>query len=565
MAEFNLFGADAVRNMQRGGQQVWEDTGANIKAMRDQFTNARAGGAYARGDRQGAAAMLAQGGNIDGARVIQGDLRTEQRQTMQDEQAAEQKTYDRDRTAKDDELKAIDFRVKVLKGVGDTLLKIPEGQGRAPKLREAIELFRYAGYPEDMIGRLSQMDESALSTAAIRGIVGEADAAYKQFMQTSEGNVVGIRSTGQVDTLYQGAPKRDIRERSNADGSTEFFDVNASLPPPAPASRPQRPIGDPDAVVAPFLSDGARVTSGVRTPEKNAAVGGVNNSYHLQSNGGSARDLVPPQGVSMSQFHRRVQEGLPPGWQAINEGDHIHIEPGSYQVAQAGGNTPRPGTIRGDAAPRQAALPAGSGLTDLGGGFYRDRVGRMYQRNGSGVMQQTAGVTDEAVKTTARNVSGLNTILQSVDEYDRATRAMSRKDFGPSGKYVGDPAKFATAQTAATNLIMLAKSPEFYNLGVITGPDLAILESVVQNPGKFATYFLENKIQPSLRQLAVMIGQKYRGELAAFRTQGGDPAGLDPIWQPAKRPTPPAGAAGNRPPAAPAASRTKSGASVSDW
>ena len=123
--EFNLFGAEDVRAMQRGGQQAWDDTGANIKGMRDQFTNARAGRAYASGDRQGAARMLAQGGNLDGARVLQGDLRTEQRQAFEDAQEAEALKYTRGRQAKTDQDAVVKQNLDILKQLYEGVRQIP--------------------------------------------------------------------------------------------------------------------------------------------------------------------------------------------------------------------------------------------------------------------------------------------------------------------------------------------------------------------------------------------------------------------------------------------------------
>ena len=55
----------------------------------------------------------------------------------------------------------------------------------------------------------------------------------------------------------------------------------------------------------------------------NAKVGGVANSYHLTD---QARDLVPPAGMSMAAFHTRLARAMP-GFDVINEGDHVHIEP----------------------------------------------------------------------------------------------------------------------------------------------------------------------------------------------------------------------------------------------
>lgn len=67
---------------------------------------------------------------------------------------------------------------------------------------------------------------------------------------------------------------------------------------------------------------GARVTSGLRTPEHNAAVGGVPGSHHLTD---TARDLVPPKGMTMAQLAAQAAT-LMPGAKVINEGDHVHVQ-----------------------------------------------------------------------------------------------------------------------------------------------------------------------------------------------------------------------------------------------
>jgi len=74
---------------------------------------------------------------------------------------------------------------------------------------------------------------------------------------------------------------------------------------------------------------GERVTSTFRDPSKNRAVGGVSNSYHMRRDAGGnamARDSVPPPGMSMSEYANRLR-ALNPGYDVINEGDHVHIEP----------------------------------------------------------------------------------------------------------------------------------------------------------------------------------------------------------------------------------------------
>ena len=80
---------------------------------------------------------------------------------------------------------------------------------------------------------------------------------------------------------------------------------------------------------APKGLQGERVTSTGRTPARNAAVGGVENSFHTRRGIDGkplARDSVPPPGMSMGAYHRRLK-ALNPNYDVINEGDHVHMEP----------------------------------------------------------------------------------------------------------------------------------------------------------------------------------------------------------------------------------------------
>lgn len=68
---------------------------------------------------------------------------------------------------------------------------------------------------------------------------------------------------------------------------------------------------------------GERITSTIRSPARNKAVGGVANSFHLT---GQARDSLPPPGISMAQYAMQLRR-LNPDMDVINEGDHVHMEP----------------------------------------------------------------------------------------------------------------------------------------------------------------------------------------------------------------------------------------------
>lgn len=92
---------------------------------------------------------------------------------------------------------------------------------------------------------------------------------------------------------------------------------------------------------------GIRVTSRQRSPEKNRAVGGSPNSYHLTDN---ARDFVPPKGMSMGELAARLKATYGEGYDIINEGDHVHAEPGGKRRSRASSSAAQ-------AAPERAANP----------------------------------------------------------------------------------------------------------------------------------------------------------------------------------------------------------------
>ncbi len=70
------------------------------------------------------------------------------------------------------------------------------------------------------------------------------------------------------------------------------------------------------------LLPGVTFTSGQRTPEHNAEVGGVPNSQHIP---GQALDFVLPKGMTFDQVKTNLQLGRFKATELINEGDHIHV------------------------------------------------------------------------------------------------------------------------------------------------------------------------------------------------------------------------------------------------
>lgn len=295
----------------------------------------RAGNALAMGRPQEAANALYRGGELDaGEIVLQRDEGRQGRQqarqmAVQEQEAAQAK-------------EAAQMRGMALVRAAQALRAVPVGQ-RAQTLQTRVA---------PMLGRLG-MDTSAfqglteddLSDQGLDLFAGQVQREI-EFMNLGQGyGVAADKGTGEVVAEYR-APR--IESVSPGETLVEIGGGSSGGMPSPPAS------GNPDEIIAPLLQMGARVTSAERTPERNAKVGGNPNSYHLASRGALARDLVPPPGVSMDEFANVVRQSLPPRWEAINEGDHIHIEP-STRTASLGGAQTRQGGARvvAQGAPRE--------------------------------------------------------------------------------------------------------------------------------------------------------------------------------------------------------------------
>ncbi len=86
---------------------------------------------------------------------------------------------------------------------------------------------------------------------------------------------------------------------------------------------PLRPAFTPSGI------PGEQITSTYRSLAHNRKVGGVEGSYHTRRGPDGralARDSVPPSGMSMAEYARRLK-AQNPHLDVINEGDHVHLEP----------------------------------------------------------------------------------------------------------------------------------------------------------------------------------------------------------------------------------------------
>ena len=369
-----------------GGQQAGQQ-------MRAQKARQNALARYASGDVQGAAEDLIASGDLETGLTLR-------------KMAAEDATTKR-RAGYGEKVKGGDYtgaRNDAIAG-GDYDIAAEIGKlSDADKAKAAAQADYLAGFANTLKSKPPEQRKAVAETWA-PGLVERGGLLPQQIAQLdlSDGSLDSMISgaLSVKDQLDLAAKERANRlaqdrldwersqpnwkERKNADGSSEFVDLNTpggNVPPP-----PAPPAANADEAVANLVAMGAKVTSGVRTPEHNAEVGGNPNSYHLASRGGVARDLVPPAGMKMDEFHRTVRESLPPGWEAINEGDHIHIEPGSYQTASNGQTPGRPRTVRGDAPQPQGRMATAEDRQRLGlpaeGNFWIEPSGKPTAIGGS--------------------------------------------------------------------------------------------------------------------------------------------------------------------------------------
>jgi hypothetical protein len=131
-----------------------------------------------------------------------------------------------------------------------------------------------------------------------RSIIGKLDAATETY---SMRKAVGM------------ATPADLADMAKRYNPANLGTVPKAAPPGLTEINAQSAIKDafPDATI----------TSGERSPQHNADVGGVANSMHLS---GQALDFVVPNGVSTDQVRKALTDKGLPVTELINEGDHIH-------------------------------------------------------------------------------------------------------------------------------------------------------------------------------------------------------------------------------------------------
>jgi hypothetical protein len=160
-----------------------------------------------------------------------------------------------------------------------------------------------------------------------------------------------------------------------------------------------------------------------------------------------------------------------------------------------------------------------AGMRDLGGGFKVDKQGRKFRIGPNGGFPRVGGPTDGQIDDASNKGAQLNNALMGIDAVDRQLAAT--KDIGPLG-WITNPTNLAVLEQTVKDLqLKLKENP--YALGVLNGPDLGLLESIVANPSKLKSAVFRQTIAPRLANLSRIVGESYRSEAGRFNGIGGNP------------------------------------------
>lgn len=173
----------------------------------------------------------------------------------------------------------------------------------------------------------------------------------------------------------------------------------------------------------------------------------------------------------------------------------------------------------GQIVPLEANPYAGAGFSPLGGGMYKNKIGQTYREGPKGGFSMIAGPSQAQADEATEGLTGYNKSLQKIDGVDAQLR--KTKSIGPWGIFT-NPTDMALLQQGTKDLLLSLKEKP-YNLGVLNGPDLQILEDVVANPGKLKDAVFRQTLLPRLANLSKIVGDGYRQDAAKFGALGGNP------------------------------------------
>jgi hypothetical protein len=226
--------------------------------------------------------------------------------------------------------------------------------GNKQKIAQAMQM----GIVDPTVGTLAGMFIDRMAAGAAQSQAAKGTVASQVFnMDTPAAQAPGgagpgglppVPSAPQAPPANAAPPMPPQAPQGMADGGMVAFDAGGGVAGlPIPDDMFNSSVGDSDiqhyaggAAVGqygPSIEEQAfgavpniNVTSRQRSAAHNAQVGGVGNSFHMTNN---ARDFTPPKGMSMDALFKQLGHLYGSEYDVINEGDHVHVEPGKRLAA----------------------------------------------------------------------------------------------------------------------------------------------------------------------------------------------------------------------------------------
>jgi hypothetical protein len=149
--------------------------------------------------------------------------------------------------------------------------------------------------------------------------------------------VPGSRFDTAQDIQYVKGPDDSVRAMPKNMPGTGGFGAPAPASPAAGLVGGARggALGPSIEQAAQRLSPGLVVSGRARTPERNAQVGGVPDSFHKTDN---ARDFQPGKGQTLTGLYNSLAPLKAQGFDVIKERNHVHVEPSPGKAPAARGS-----------------------------------------------------------------------------------------------------------------------------------------------------------------------------------------------------------------------------------
>lgn len=296
------------------------DFGGNVlnayDAGRSRVGQQQASRALMGGDQQGAVNALYGSGQIDQGLELANQQRQQQRQDA---------VYDRQKTewGRDDEAYTQGKRKETMGralNIAKSLRAMPVDQRGALYQSQAIPVLRELQVPDEEIQRV--LADGRLGDDELDGFIVEMGGVLQAPAQVEQYTLApGSRRFDANGRLVAESPHApEYRAVGEGQSLVELGGGGGG----GPMAAPELDFDGIDAMVQ--QNFGVGVNSSTRTPQRNAAVQGQPDSYHLT---GQARDYPIPPGMTAQQFAAQLQARVGPQYEVIPEPErnHVHIEP----------------------------------------------------------------------------------------------------------------------------------------------------------------------------------------------------------------------------------------------